>query len=45
MKRVDGDYDFKIEARDAEIPETLKTQVRAAIKNSPLISKYIKKLI
>lgn len=45
MKRVDHDYDFKIEVRDAEIPEMLKTQVRAAIKNSPLISNYIKKLI
>ncbi len=45
MKRVDGEYDFKIEVRDAEIPEMLKTQVRTAIKNSPLISNYIKKLI
>lgn len=38
-------YDFKIEVRDGEIPEELKTQVRTAIKNSPLISNYIKKLI
>jgi hypothetical protein len=44
-KRVDHDYDFKIEVRDTEIPEKLKTQVSAAIKNSPLISNYIKKLI
>jgi len=44
-KRVDHDYDFKIEVRDAEIPAILKTQVRSAIKNSPLINNYIKKLI
>jgi len=42
---VDHDNDFKIEVRDAAIPEALKTRVRAAIKNSPLISNYIKKLI
>lgn len=45
LKRVDPDHAFKIEVRDADVPEGLKTQVRAAIKNSPLISNYIKKLI
>lgn len=45
IKRVDHDHTFKIECRDAEIPGALKDQVIAAIKNSPLINNYIKKLI
>lgn len=45
MKRVDHDQDFKIGVLDEEIPEELKSRVRTAIINSPLISNYLKKLI
>lgn len=41
--RVDDKYGFKVEMR--KIPTTLEKNIKAAIKNSTVVRKYIKRLI